>query len=62
MPTQREDSEFADVMKDSVDEVKMSSTALDNAIDWISSNLNPDEVFDEKQLKEWAESNSYTKD
>jgi len=62
MPTQREDSDFADVMKDSVDEVKISSTALDNAIDWISSNLSPDEVFDEKALKEWAESNGYTKE
>jgi hypothetical protein len=62
MPTQREDSEFAEVMKDSVDEVKMSNTSLDNAIDWISSNLNPDEVFNDKALKEWAESNGYTKD
>ena len=62
MPTGREDSEFAEVMRDSVDEVKMSSSSLDNAIDWISNHMNPDEIFSEKQLKEWAESNGYTKD
>lgn len=62
MPTSREDSEFAEVMRDSVDEVKMSSSSLDNAIDWISNHMNPDEIFSEKQLKEWAESNGYTKD
>lgn len=62
MPTQREDSEFAEVMRDSVDEVKMSSSSLDNAIDWISNHMNPDEIFSEKQLKEWAESNGYTKE
>lgn len=62
MPTQREDLEFADVMKDSVDEVKISNTALDNAIEWISSHLNPDEVFSDKELAQWAESNGYTKD
>lgn len=62
MPTSREETSFAEVMRDSVDEVKMSSSALDNAIDWISSNMNPDEVFDEKSLKEWAESNGYVKE
>jgi len=62
MPTSREDSEFAEVMRDSVDEVKMSSSSLDNAIYWISNHMNPDEIFSEKQLKEWAESNGYTKE
>lgn len=62
MPTNREDSAFAEVMKDSVDEVKMSNTTLDNAIDWISSNLEPDEVFDDKKLSAWAENNGYIKE
>jgi hypothetical protein len=61
MPTSKEDADFASEMKDSVDEVKMSSSALDNAISWISSRLTPDEVYSEKQLAEWAESNGYTK-
>ena len=62
MPTSKEDQSFADVMKDSVDEVKISNTALDNAIDWIGNNLNPDEVFSESDLGEWAEKNGYTKE
>lgn len=62
MPTNRQETDFAQVMKDSVDEVKMSSTSLDNAIEWIQSQLDPDDVFTEKQLSNWAESNGYTKD
>lgn len=34
---------------------------LDEAISWIKSNMNPDEVFDESQLEEWAENNDYVK-
>ncbi len=62
MATNRQETDFAQVMKDSVDEVKMSSTSLDNAIEWIQSQLDPDDVFTEKQLENWAESNGYTKD
>ena len=62
MATNRQETDFAPVMKDSVDEVKMSSTSLDNAIEWIQSQLDPDDVFTEKQLENWAESNGYTKD
>jgi len=45
MATNRQESDFASVMKDSVDEIKMSSTSLDNAIEWIASQLDPDDVF-----------------
>lgn len=62
MPTSRQDQDFADVMKDNVDEVKMSTTSLDSAIEWIQSQLEPDDVFTEKQLGSWAESNGYSKD
>jgi len=61
MPTKSQDKEFAEEMKDSVDFVQMSNGALDNAINWISRNLNPDEVFSEKDLQDWAENNGYTK-
>ncbi len=27
---------------------------LDEAIEWISKNLDPDDVFDEEKLEEWA--------
>lgn len=62
MATQRQDADFAEVMKDSVDEIKMSSTALDNAVEWIGSQLDPEDVFSEKQLSAWAESNGYSKE
>lgn len=34
---------------------------LDEAISWIKSNMNPDEVFDESQLEEWAENNDFVR-
>jgi len=40
----------------------MSTTSLDSAIEWMQSQLDPDDVFTEKQLENWAESNGYTKD
>jgi hypothetical protein len=62
MPTTKQDSDFADLMKDNVDEVKMSKTALDEAVSWIGDNLDPDDVFNEKSLSAWAESNGYVKE
>jgi hypothetical protein len=59
MPTGSQDKNFAEAMRDSVDEIKMSSSTLDNAIDWIKNNLDPDDVFTEKQLEKWALSNGY---
>jgi len=56
------DKAFAEEMAASLDEIKMSSSTLDNAIEWIGSNLNPDEVFKEKDLESWAESNGYVKE
>ena len=34
---------------------------LDDAIDWISKNLNPDDVFKASDLDSWAEDNGYVK-
>lgn len=62
MPTGNQDKAFAEEMSQSVDEVKMSSGALDNAIAWIENNLSPDDVFGDKKLEAWAESNGYTKE
>jgi len=61
MPTGTQDKQFAEEMAASVDEttVKMSNSALDNAISWIQDNLEPDDVFSEKKLQEWAEENGY---
>lgn len=35
---------------------------LEQSIDWIKENLSPEEVFDEKQLEDWAEQNRYKKE
>jgi hypothetical protein len=64
MPTGTQDKNFAEEMAASVDDtiVKMSNSTLDNAIAWIQDNLDPDDVFKEKQLESWAESNGYVKE
>lgn len=35
------------------------TSALDDAIEWIKNNLNPEDVFDNATLSEWAEDNDY---
>ena len=40
----------------------MAAYPLDCAIDWIKSNMEPEDVFDEDKLSDWAESNGYTKE
>ena len=50
-----------DFLKYFVSEV-ISSSALEEVISWIKSNLEPEEVFDENQLEEWAETNGYVKE
>lgn len=32
---------------------------LDSALDWISANLDPSDVFDKKKLIEWAYDNGF---
>lgn len=51
--TVRQDSEFVSAV--------ISSSLLEEAIDWIKGNLNPEDVFDEKHLDTWAEENGYKK-
>ncbi len=58
MPTGKQDTAFAEAMKANVE---MSASTLDEAIAWIASNLNPDQVFDESDLETWAENNGYSK-
>lgn len=62
MPTKSKDAAFAEEMEGSLDRIVMGNATLDNAIAWIDSNLDPDEVFDQKKLEAWAESNGYVKE
>lgn len=47
MATTEENRNFSDAV--------LGSWPLDAAVDWIASNLDPDDVFDEKDLSAWAE-------
>jgi hypothetical protein len=36
-----------------------SSISLDEAIEWIKSNMNPEDVFDDRDLRQWADDNDF---
>ena len=63
MPTGQQDRAFSEVINANVTtSSEVSSAALDEAIAWISSNLDPDDVFSKSDLEAWAENNGYTKE
>ena len=41
---------------------RQESGFTDDVLDSIRNRFNPSDVFDEKQLEEWAEENGYTKE
>ena len=38
------------------------TTFLDDVIDWVAMNLDPNDVYDEEYLIDWAETNGYIKE
>ena len=54
MTTVRQDSEFKDAI--------VPSSLLEEAIEWIKSNMEPEDVFNDDDLKTWAEDSGYTKE
>ena len=40
----------------------ISSSLLEEAIQWITDNMSPEEVYSDLQLKDWAESAGYVLD
>ena len=42
-----------------VDYINDDSEKLQAAIDWISDNLDPEDVFTDDQLEKWSENNDY---
>lgn len=38
-----------------------AQTLLNDAISWIAENLNPEDVFPNRELEKWAESEGYSK-
>jgi len=53
MSTYEEDRNFANDLFDNI---------LPEAIDWITTNMAPDDVFPETDLGNWAEANGYEKE
>lgn len=64
MPTRTQDDKFASEMKDLVEiqEFKIDKAALDVAIEWISSNLDPEDVYSVTALEVWARTNGFIKE
>jgi len=54
MPNRNQERNFSELMKDGFE---MSYSVLDQAIEWIRDNLNPEDVFEDSQLQAWAEKN-----
>lgn len=53
MTTSSQDRDFRDEI--------FGTEKLEVAIDWISTNMSPADVFDEELLQAWAEENGYVK-
>ena len=43
-------------------EAILKTYPLDEAIDWISNNMKPEDVFTEDRLEQWAKDSNYTKE
>ena len=58
MATWRQNKDFreASLLDDLLDDL------LDKAIEWIKSNMSPEDVFDDEQLEEWANTNAFILD
>ena len=54
MPTKQQEQEFVAAV--------VYGPLLQISLDWIQANLNPEDVFTERQLRAWAESNGYVED
>ena len=52
MTTGRQDRDFLESV--------IPNTLLEQAIEWIADNLDPEDVFDKKQLNYWADEQGYT--
>jgi hypothetical protein len=55
MPSSRQDNAYREMVIGKL----ASLIQLDEAIDWIKSNLNPEDVFDERDLRQWADENGF---
>lgn len=54
MPSTKDNEKFRDSLF-------IGKSLLDDALDWIRENMQPDEVFGDNELSEWAEENGFVK-
>ena len=54
MTSSKQDSDFTSAV--------INSSLLEEAIDWISSNLDPSDVFSESDLEDWAHGHGWKED
>ena len=62
MTTHRQDKEFADNLMDIGDDIIDAIRAVfardaQWVVDWVSENFEPDNVFSDEALRDWAEKN-----
>ena len=56
--TSRQDAEFTKIAEELISS-SISDSILEYAVDYISRELSPDDVFSDKQLEDWAISNNW---
>jgi hypothetical protein len=61
MPTPQNQREFEELLTDNVS-IDVPKNMLQKTIEWVRKNMEPDEVFEEKRLNEWATSNGYVRE
>lgn len=61
MSNSKQDKAFSELIEGYVN-TTIADAALDSAIDFIANEFDPDDIFDEKTLSKWAESNGYVKE
>ena len=43
-------------------ELDFGQTFFDKVVEWVADNLDPNDVYDEEYLIDWAETNGYIKE
>jgi hypothetical protein len=61
MPTLSEHISFSNEMSHYIDNGIVKDIALEPAIQWMQQNLEPEDIFSEKQLSNWAEAAGWVK-
>ena len=59
MTTTSQDKNFSETLGGNISTPELNNSALDDAIVWISSSLDPEDVFSVSDLEKWAENNGF---